>query len=282
MRFFQTILLVSALASAAGAEENATIPGDVTTPSPTILNLAIEWKIEGDANLNGAVGVRYRQAGDEAWREAMPLRRVPAGESRGTRPIFHWENKHSGSIFDLRPNTEYEIALNLADPDGGSAKRTVHARTRPVPRPAADARQRPASLSDLNSARPGEILLLQAGDYGEFVVPRDGEPGRPIVFRSLDGKAVFSSISLRNRKHVHLEGLTIRPIPPDRAPGSTWRGPRIAWCGTALSTPCTAFAPHRRPARRAATSRTMFFKALPPGGPRRWAPTATTSAKESR
>jgi hypothetical protein len=85
----------------AAADENATVAGDVTTPYPTILNLAVEWKIAGDANLNGTVSVRYRAAGEEAWREAMPLRRVPAGQSRRTTPIFHWENKHSGSLFDL-------------------------------------------------------------------------------------------------------------------------------------------------------------------------------------
>src|ERR1700677_2832578 len=102
-----------ALGSMAAADDNATVPGAVTTPHPTILNLAVEWKIAGDANLNGTVSVRYRAAGEIAWREAMPLRRVPAGQSRGTTPIFHWENKHSGSIFDLRPNTEYEIALTL-------------------------------------------------------------------------------------------------------------------------------------------------------------------------
>jgi hypothetical protein len=195
--------------SMAAADEDATVAGDVTTPYPTILNLAVEWRIAGDANLNGTVSVRYRAAGEEAWREAMPLRRVSAGQSSRTTPIFRWENKHSGSLFDLRPNTEYEIALKLDDPDGGSAERTVHARTRPVPRPAADAPVRKASRADLATAKPGEILLLESGDYGALEVPRDGEPGRPIVLHSEDGGARFSSISLRGRKDVHLEGLTI-------------------------------------------------------------------------
>jgi Right handed beta helix region len=186
------------------------VPGEVTTPHPTILNLAVEWQIAGDANLNGTVSVRYRAAGENVWREAMPLRRVPAGQSRRTTPIFHWENKHSGSVFDLKPNTEYEIALNLNDPDGGNGERTVRARTRSVPRPAAGASVRNVAKADLATAQPGEILVLAAGDYGAFVVPRDGEPDRPIVFRSTDGGALFSSISLRDRKFVHLEGLTIK------------------------------------------------------------------------
>ena len=203
-------LVVLMLSSVAAADDNATVPGDVTTPHPTILNLAVEWKISGDANLNGTVAVRYRAVGESAWREAMPLRRVPAGQSRRTTPIFHWENKHSGSIFDLRPNTEYEISLVLNDPDGGRAERTVRAHTRSVPRPAGNASVRTVTKGDIATAQAGEILLLAAGDYGEFVVPRDGEPGRPIVFRSADGGAVFSSISLRGRKNVHLEGLTIK------------------------------------------------------------------------
>jgi len=40
------------------------------------------------------------------------------------------------SIFDLRPDTEYEIRLKLGDPDGGAAEKVVRARTRPVPRAA--------------------------------------------------------------------------------------------------------------------------------------------------
>jgi Right handed beta helix region len=205
-----TTLTILALLSTVPADENATVSGEVSTPHPTILNLAIEWRIAGDANLNGTVSVRYRAVGENRWRDAMALRRVPAGQSRRTTPIFHWENKHSGSIFDLQPNTEYEIALALEDPDGGRAERTVRARTRPVPRPAAGAALRSVSKADLATARPGEILLLSAGDYGAFVVPRDGEAGRPIVYRAPDGGAVFSSISLRDRKYVQLEGLTIK------------------------------------------------------------------------
>jgi hypothetical protein len=47
-------------------------------------------------------------------------------------------NMFSGSIFDLQPDTEYEVRLALADPDGvrGDAQRTVTARTRREPQPA--------------------------------------------------------------------------------------------------------------------------------------------------
>src|SRR3954463_15153995 len=43
-------VVVLASCCAAAADEKATVPGAVTTPYPTILNLAVEWKIEGDDN----------------------------------------------------------------------------------------------------------------------------------------------------------------------------------------------------------------------------------------
>jgi len=203
---------VAALALTAGsvAAQNATIAGEVSAPYPTLVNLAVEWKIAGDENLNGVVRVRYRAVGEEEWREAMPLRRVPAGEGRTTTVPFSWENKHSGSVFDLRPGTEYEIHLQLEDPDGGAEERTVRARTRPVPRAAPDSVLRRARPGELGRAAPGEIVLLEAGEYGRFVALEDGEPGRPIVYRSEDGGAVFESISLNGRKHVYVEGVTVR------------------------------------------------------------------------
>jgi hypothetical protein len=114
--------------------QNETIPGETTTPYPTIINIAIEWKINGDDNQNGIVSVMFREKGKETWQKGMPLRRVPAGKNETLDtllktvpgyPNFKWENKHAGSIFDLEPNTTYEISLKLEDPDGGSAQKIV-------------------------------------------------------------------------------------------------------------------------------------------------------------
>jgi len=212
MRSSVWLAAVLALGAPAVPAEDATKPGKVTAPYPTIIHLAIEWQIEGDDNLNGVVTVRYRKAGQTQWREGLRLRRVPAGRSRGTQPIFGWKNKHSGSLFDLRPDTEYEIALKLEDPDGGTAERTVRARTRPVPKAAANAGVKsvtPGSLaSALGAAEPGDVLLLSPGNYGELAVEKDGAPGRPLVLRSKGG-AKFRGVSLRNRRHVYVEGLSV-------------------------------------------------------------------------
>jgi hypothetical protein len=93
--------------------QNKTIPVAITSPYPTLINLAVEWLIEGDDNQNGRVTVQFRQKGEKAWRHGMPLFRVPKGKNEG----FSWSNKQSGSIFDLIPGTEYEIWLKLVDPD---------------------------------------------------------------------------------------------------------------------------------------------------------------------
>lgn len=202
----------TALLSLLMLAENSTTPGEIRTPYPTVTNIAVEWMIQGDDNLNGVVMVKYRRAGEALWHNAMPLRRVPAGTSRSTRPTFKWDNRHSGSIFDLRPGTEYEIALTLSDPDGGAAEKTVRVRTRAVPRDPAKPRRKKATPRTLaaiaESSRPGDVILLAAGKYGQFQVPRDGAEGNPIVFRSADGGAEFDGVTLRGRKHVHLEGIS--------------------------------------------------------------------------
>ncbi|MEW5975823.1 MAG: fibronectin type III domain-containing protein [Acidobacteriota bacterium] len=197
--------------------ENATFPEEVTVPHPTICNLAIEWKIRGDDNLNGRVAVHYRPAGESKWRQAMELRRVLKGDSgERTRPTFFWENKHSGSIFDLRPGTEYEIRLRLTDSDGGSTERTVSARTRRVPKAGLDARTKaatPVNFKEIAAAlEPGDVLHLSPGYYGAFAVARDGKPDKPIVIRgdlSHSLKSTFDRVSLEGRKHVILEKVTV-------------------------------------------------------------------------
>jgi hypothetical protein len=173
--------------------QDKTIPGEVETPYPTIVNLAIEWMIEGDDNQNGIVTVKFREKGEKTWKEGMPLRRVPAGNSGNrTRPTYTWENKHSGSIFDLKPGTGYEITLILEDPDGGSTQRTVYAETRPVP----------------HYDDHAEIVELKSGTH-DTLFTRDGTAQRPVVYRCSSGKAIFTHIDLKNRNWVFIEDLTV-------------------------------------------------------------------------
>jgi hypothetical protein len=171
--------------------QNQTIAGEVITPYPTIINLAVEWKIKGDDNQNGVVTLQFRKKGTSTWQEGMPLRRVPAGENEN----FQWENKHSGSIFDLAAETDYEIKLVLRDPDGGSAEKITTARTRPVPQ-----------------APPGaEVVQLPSGSF-DTLRTKSGTKDHPVVYKCTVGIAIYKFIDLRNRKWVYIDGLTVDNI----------------------------------------------------------------------
>jgi len=176
---------------------DGTVPGDVVVQPPTLRALGVEWYLQGDANRNASVTVRYRLKGAEAWREGLPLLRIGGEETKYLALDFTPPPMFSGSLFGLEPDSTYEIALKMVDPDGvsGMAERRVEARTRAVPRPATDGRtfhvypqgfqgekQQPAfngllgafnmgaSQSDWFNAfpprvKPGDIIVVHAGLY---------------------------------------------------------------------------------------------------------------------
>lgn len=201
--------LLCVLFPLAASAQNATTPGALTAPFPTLQAITLEWAIGGDADLDGVVSVRYRPAGQTQWRDAMPLRRIPAGTNQG----FSWANRHSGSIFDLAPATTYDIELSLLDPDGGQETRGLNVRTRAVPAPAADPVVRPVTPGDLSivagNAQPGDILLLGPGTYQGFSFGRDGTAARPIVIRGQPGAVINGEVGLFLRSHVQLDALTV-------------------------------------------------------------------------
>lgn len=187
------MFLLIMLSGNEGYSQNKTIPGKLTVLYPTLANLALEWEIQGDDNLNGVVEVSFREKGSSNWRKGMPLFRVPAGHNLQ----FSWKNKHSGSVFDLRPDTGYEIKLTLKDPDGGEEERIVVSHTRKVP------------VIDGNC----ELINIKSGRY-DTLKTKSGTQERPVVYTCLDGAALFTHIDLQNRKWVYIRGLKVEN--PDR------------------------------------------------------------------
>ena len=189
---------------------DASVPGAISTPFPTLENISVEWAFTGDANRNAVVSVRYRAQGSSTWLAGMPLRRIHNETSGQGRT---WPLRHSGSLFDLAPGTSYEIELTLTDPDGGSTVRTTTATTRSLPMPAPGALVRPATPATLASvlaaANAGDIVELGAGRYSGFSVGRSGAPGRPLVIRGTPGAVVEGEISVFNQRHVMLTELAL-------------------------------------------------------------------------
>lgn len=197
-----------------GAPADQTTPGEATLPSPTLRALTVEWLITGDANLDATVTVRFRPAGG-AWRQGLPLRRIPAESITTGGNTYAWANRFAGSLFDLQPGTDYEVELALLDPDGGCEVRTLTASTRPVPAPMAGAPVVPTSTSSFEAnaaaAQPGQILELAAGTYPTFTFTKDGTPTAPIVIRAAAGATVqiTGDVRLDGRSYLIVEGLTV-------------------------------------------------------------------------
>ena len=206
-RFFSTVFLAAVslivlLTDIPAKAQNRTIADTLFSPYPTLHNISIEWHISGDANLNGVVSASYRKKGDRSWSTAMPLRRVPAGQNLK----FRWANKHAGSVFDLDPDTEYEIRLALKDPDGGNEQKTIVVRTRPEPLITPSAK----------------VIELAAGTY-DTLFTESGTRDRPVVYRCKKDMAIFKHIDLVNKQWVFIEGLTVDNI-TDRGIGIRMNG----------------------------------------------------------
>ena len=174
---------------------NPTIAGAFVVEHPTLENLGFAWGITGDDNRNAEVAVQFRAVGDPAWRPAMPLLRI--GGERVFRAREHLDYTvppgFAGSIFKLRPGTEYECRLQLSDPDGvtGEATQTVKVRTRTEPQPYAGGRVLHVYPADHKGPKlePSFGSLLEAyygaglGDWS-VVWERRAQPGDTILMHA--------------------------------------------------------------------------------------------------
>ncbi len=211
----------------------ATTPGEVTVEPATIHCAGFVWEIKGDSNRNCAVRVAYRKAGTQAWKQGYPLLRCESWESPDPKYPFQIGEKLAGSLFDLDPDTEYEVKLTLADPDGGAAEKLVTTRTIKEPGIFAGLRTlyvvpgagggsgtrddpfQGIAAADA-AARPGDVMLLQPGKYlGSIALKASGEEGKPIVWRGvdvdkviLDGSGKDESLSFSGQSHLQFENLS--------------------------------------------------------------------------
>jgi len=224
----------AAFSAPAASSTDRVSAGDFFVERPTLENLGFEWRISGDDNRNAKVQVEYREKGRASWNTGLPLLRLQAEDthSRGcftpgapppgapqsaaspaspTTPppptglpmcfagAFSYvaPNMFAGSIFNLKPGTEYEARFTLTDPDGviGQHVKIVTVRTRSEPVPARDGhvyhvypfgytgpRLEPSFTGLLQAyytnsvggdwynafpprVKPGDIILVHAGIY---------------------------------------------------------------------------------------------------------------------
>lgn len=218
---------------------NSSDPGEPTVEPATFHSLGVRWPVRGDVNGNAVITVQYRRRGDAPWKDALPLFRTdPQAVSDVNRVPGGW--LFAGSIVDLTPDTEYEVALSLIDADGGGTQRVLLLRTIGEPRDPPGLRVRhvvpigsgsgglgtgtPENplrgiVAAESAAAPGDLFLLHAGVYAEgpITIRRHGTPSRPIIYRGagdgdtiLDGGGGPRLINADGVEHVWFEQLTLR------------------------------------------------------------------------
>ncbi len=165
-------LLLLLLAACTLQAQNSTRPLRFHVEHPTLLNLGFEWLIEGDANRNANVEVRFRKVGTAAWRPALPLLRIGGEHVFRERESMTYTvpQGFAGSILNLEPATSYECEFTLRDPDGvtGDAQQRVTLATRAEPKPYAGGRVLHVYPADHEGAKlEPSFIGLKAAYYGE-------------------------------------------------------------------------------------------------------------------
>ncbi len=194
-------------------------PGTPALDPPTLIALGVSLPITGDDNFSAVVAMRYREASTTTWSTGYPLQHVHAEVVTGLTVT----PKFAGSIFDLRPDTSYEIELHATDADGAvDSVMTLTGKTRPVPvanpaTPRAVAVSSAAQLTTaLAAAQPGDVITLASGTYaGTFAIQASGTAANPIVIRGngavLDGgNCTGCNVLEVYGSFTHVESLTLQ------------------------------------------------------------------------
>ena len=92
------------------AVENRTRPGELLIDPSTLINLGFEWMIEGDDNRSANVEVvpQARRDAVETSPASFRLQGQQIYQGQGVFDVVS-PNMFAGSIFDLEPDTPYEV-----------------------------------------------------------------------------------------------------------------------------------------------------------------------------
>jgi len=123
----------------AGLAQAQGLPSTDTRAVPTYESVGLYWSSPG-ASAAGGCEVRYRRAGDPAWKQGLSM----------------WfdarNNECRGSLVHLTSNAEYEVQLNLP---GVAPSRALTFRTWPDQRPVASTVMVPSGAATLAIRRGG-------------------------------------------------------------------------------------------------------------------------------
>ncbi len=238
------LILLARTARAGTGSAAGTLATDLTTCHAA----SFLWEIAGDDDADACVHVQYRVKGAGPWRNALDLHRCERAALIDPPPAGY--TLFAGSVLNLVSGTDYEVMLDLVDPDGGSEVRTVEVTTWEEPEPPPPTRTihvvpgsgggsgteidpyRGIQEADFH-AQPGDHVVMHAGTYsGGETLGASGTEAASVVWKPAgDGevKIAAPSASTSRRATYSSKASTSRPSP--RA-GCSPRASRTSRCGT--------------------------------------------------
>lgn len=221
---------------------NDIVPGQLVIEPPTLHSLGFEWNVTGDDNRNAEVTVEYRKAGTNPWKQGLFLFRMN-GEivaPSQTDKTFVVPNKFAGSIFDLDPDTSYDVRFTLIDTDGGNQTQQITTSTKSEPQlPVGGTTMHlyPTNFTGTKlapsftsfqtaytAAQPGDTIFVHSGTYlttnnTSYKLTKVATFDKPIVIHGEDQTTTifdgvtgnwFALFTLSGATHHIIENLTFK------------------------------------------------------------------------
>ncbi|MCL2641576.1 MAG: right-handed parallel beta-helix repeat-containing protein, partial [Phycisphaerales bacterium] len=217
----------------------------------TIHNISVQCLVFDDAGANIQGLLKYREVGEKDWWPAFPLHRAPARPNQPVKflgGLDNWvphfaaygrehlsKNYFAGSIFNLKPNTQYELLLFLRDANDPRYEvnwaRIGHltVSTREIPEVVHLKTRLPlliegggdALKNALENAKPGSHFFVAAGTYnGDITISANSTDENPILIIAngevlIDGGPITTNNDKTNGitvtgANVRMKGLAFR------------------------------------------------------------------------
>jgi len=192
-----SVVGVAVLAAASLIRADVVVRAKAIELYANIETVSVYVPYDGDENANATATVAFRKVGAGAWTEGHPLVRI-----RGSR--------FAGSIFGVKPKSEYEVRVTVTDPDGaGPAELMARTRTRIESFPVGSGRHMYVSPGGddasagtetepfrtiqhaVDEAKPGDHIVARPGVYRESVrIRTSGKPDDYLLVRGLPGAKI--------------------------------------------------------------------------------------------
>jgi|GEM_PF-2170643 len=203
-------LVVATTLTAGSPSDFAAAPREL---GATLHSIGLEWDLPpadaagSDSDHDGFGMMRVRPSSGGPWTVSMPLLRIDYNypdyvTNYGAPPERNPWNMIAGSLLFLEPGTDYELEIQLADPDGGRVQLRQKIQTRPEPaRRPVRYYVRPGGGGGSGTqadpfrgigaaeavAVPGDVFYLLPGSYGERDISKSGTRANPIQWQSSPG-----------------------------------------------------------------------------------------------